>query len=108
MKITLNNLRLPAVTSTLLVLPLILLEWVNRRGFNQGFPLPLFGILWLLPAAFILVLRSSLAGLRTEGNTRTHRVKQILRITSLVLLAGLWLVILQDQMPCFLGVPNCD
>ena len=42
--------------SAILTLPFMILEWVNRRDFHEDFPIPLFGILWLLPAAFIFIL----------------------------------------------------
>lgn len=32
----------------------------------------------------------------------------LVSLAVMVLLAGSWAGILLDQMPCFLGVPNCD
>src|SRR5687768_1700334 len=49
MQTILTNLRLPAIFSFLLVLPFMIMEVVNRRNFNEGFPIPLFTIMWLLP-----------------------------------------------------------
>lgn len=34
-----------AIISTLLVLPFMILEWVNRRAYQEGYPFQLFGIL---------------------------------------------------------------
>ena len=53
----------------MLVLPLVVLELVNRRGFNQGFPV---------------------------------------KVVLLGLVAWYWIGLVIDQMPCFLGAPNCD
>jgi hypothetical protein len=32
----------------------------------------------------------------------------LLRVVFLAFIARMWIGILIDQMPCFLGVPNCD
>lgn len=48
--------RLPAIISFLLVSPFMILEWVNRENFSEGFPILLFGFLWLLSTAFIAIL----------------------------------------------------
>ena len=68
MKNITTNLRLPAIISTIVVLPFILLELVNRRNFNEGFPIPLFGFMWLLPMIFILTGMPILRNLRA-GNS---------------------------------------
>jgi hypothetical protein len=30
------------------------------------------------------------------------------RIATLIFIAWMWVAVVLDQMPCFLGVPNCD
>jgi hypothetical protein len=35
-------------------------------------------------------------------------INLLLRVAFLALIAWMWGGILIDQMPCFLGVPNCD
>ena len=89
-----KTLLVPAIAGTAAVLPLVLMEWWNRRGFPEGFPFVLFGLLWLLPAAgaFVLARPWALA----------------LRVGLLAVLVWGWGAILLDQLPCFLGVPNCD
>jgi hypothetical protein len=74
---------LPAVVGILAVVPFALLELVNRSGLNEAFPFVLFVLLWVLPGVLFWVI-------------------------VLGVLAWFWIVILTDQMPCFLGVPNCD
>lgn len=102
------QLRSPAIISTLLVVPLVVLEVMNRRGFAEGFPVPLFAALWLLPVVLLLTLMPVLRALRSGDTFRTHRVNILIRVAFLILVAWLWISLLLDQMPCFLGVPNCD
>lgn len=108
MKTTLPNLRYPAILSAVLVLPFVILELLNRPGYQEGFPLPLFGILGLLPAVFIRILTPTLAGIRAREPATLNSIKLWLRVSLLILIAWLWVAIILDQMPCFLGVPNCD
>lgn len=101
-----RNIRVSALISAALVLPFVILELVNRQ--DQGFPVTLFGFLWLLPLAFILLLlpivRRRPAGPMTAGN----RLGLWSRIAVMGFIAWVWVSIVLDQMPCFLGVPNCD
>jgi len=105
MKTFTKNLKSPLILSSLLVLPFILLEIINRRSYKEGFPGLLFGILWVLPIVFMLVLKPTLQHIR---NREYREVRLWLGVAILILTAILWIVILLDQMPCFLGVPNCD
>jgi hypothetical protein len=54
MQSILTNLRGPAIISFLLIIPFMVMEVVNRRNFNEGFPIALFVFMWLLPTLFIL------------------------------------------------------
>ena len=104
---TATQLTTAAVVSGLLVFPLVLLEVINHRRYDQAFPLALFVVLWLLPAIFILTLMPLVRSSRSS-NRKMHPVSVLIRIAVLVLLAVGWIGLLRDQMPCFLGVPNCD
>jgi len=108
MKNVLVNLRSPAIISFLLVLPFTILEVVNRRNFNEGFPIPLFIIMWVLPVVFILILMPIVRNVRAGNSPIASPVSLLLRVVFLVLIAWIWLGTVIDQMPCFLGVPNCD
>ena len=103
-----TNFRLPATLSFLLVLPFIILEIVNRRIFNEGFPVPLFVILWLLPVVFFLTVMPIMRNIRAGNSLIASPVNLLIRVVILVFIAWMWGGILIDQMPCFLGVPNCD
>lgn len=108
MKTLFTHLKFPAIISFILVLPLMILELINRRNFHEGFPLPLFGILWLLPVIFILVLTPIVRDIKMRENIMINPTRLLLSVASLIFIAWLWFVIILDQMPCVLGVPNCD
>jgi lysylphosphatidylglycerol synthetase-like protein (DUF2156 family) len=103
-----RNLRTPALISSVLVLPFMTLEFVNRRAFDEGLPVPLFAIMWLLPLSFILILMPIVRNLRAQERSTANPLSSLLGVVCLILLAWLWVGIIHDQMPCFLGVPNCD
>jgi len=103
-----GTLVVPAIIGCVSVLPFPALELVNRRRIHEGFPIPLFGFLWLLPTAFIVVLtpmvRNALAGAKILANP----LDLLLRVVVLAFIAWMWGGIVMDQLPCFLGVPNFD
>lgn len=107
MKSFLTTLIAPALTSLLLVLPLMVLEWTNRQPYQEGFPFPLFAFLWLLPVVFLLLLQP-VAALIRSGNTLQINSGILARVTVLALLAWIWVSVILDQKPCFLGLLNCD
>ena len=108
MQTLLTNLRSSAIISFLLVLPLMVMEVVNRRNFNEGFPIPLFVIMWLLPLLFILTATPMVRNMRAGNSIIANPVILVVRVVFLAFLIWLWFGILLDQIPCFLGVPNCD
>lgn len=89
-----------------LVAPFAVLDLAYNRatGRNSIDFAVLFGLLWLLTTAFAAILTSVVRGWREGGGP----VNLLLRIASLVLIAAMWGGIISDQLPCFLGVPNCD
>lgn len=103
-----GNLKTPAIVSSVLVLPFMILELVNRRDFHEGFLIVLFGLMWLLPLSFIVILMPILRGLPAGNRNMPSPLGLLPRVVLLILIAWLWIALLIDQMPCFLGVPNCD
>jgi len=108
MKNIFMNLRSSVIISSALVLPFIIMELVNRRNFNEGFPFPLFGFMWVLPILFILTLAPMVQTVRAGNSLIASPVNLLIRVVILVFIAWMWMGILIDQMPCFFGVPNCD
>lgn len=56
MKGVVANLKWPIIVSSILVLPLLILELKLNPLANKSDAVALFGFLWLLPFAFVLVL----------------------------------------------------
>jgi hypothetical protein len=65
----------------------------------------LFAVLWTLAATAVFMSGLLIA---SQGERSHRRWLVMLRVALLVLAAGGWLIISHDQMPCFLGEPNCD
>ena len=97
-----SNLAVAAGLSLLFILPFAVLE-LRNRPFNQDFPIPLFVVLFLLPLTFFLLLISI-----ARNASGASRINVVLRVAAMAIIAFLWVGLVRDQMPCFLGVPNCD
>ena len=108
MKSVLSTLKWPLLIGLLLVAPFMVMEYVNRQGFNEGSPIPLFIILWLLPVAFSLSMMPIIKTVRVGKSIFASPIILLTRAAFLVLIAWMWTGILVYQMPCFLEVPNCD
>jgi hypothetical protein len=108
MKNKLINLRLRAIVSSLIVLPFMIPELVNRRNFNEGFPVPLFVVLWVLPIIFMATLTPIAQNVRAGKSVAAKPVSLVLRVAVSIFIVWFWGSVVMDQMPCFLGVPNCD
>ncbi len=85
-----------------------ILEWVNRRAYQEEFPIGLFGIIWLLQVIFIFTLMPIIHNFGNRNKREGNPFKLLLNMVLLIIIAWLWIDIIQDQMPCFLGIPNCD
>ena len=103
-----GSLRTPAILSSVVVLPFVVLELVNRLRFHEDFPFPLFGLMWLLALSFVIILMSIPRNQHTHDGSIANPLSVLPRVVLLILIAWLWIGIILDQMPCFLGVPNCD
>ena len=99
-----------ALIGLVLVLPLVILESLNQTVNRQNAPglFLLFGLLWLLPTAFAVTLMPVVRSLRAGHSLMATPPNLLLRAASLALIALVWGSLLADQMPCFMGVPNCD
>jgi len=108
MKNIFTNLRSPAIIGFILVFPFMILELVNRRNFNEAFPITLFGFLWLLPILFIITIIPIVRNIGAGNSIIANPIILLLRVVFLALITWMWVSLVIDQMPCFLGVPNCD
>lgn len=110
MKSTITNLGSAAFISFILVLPFAILESLNQTITRQNAPglILLFGLLWLLPTAFIATLVPIVRTVRAGNGILASPMSLLFRLAFLALVATMWSGLLLDQLPCFLGVPNCD
>jgi hypothetical protein len=104
-----SDLRLAVLLGFVSVLPFVILEVRNQviTGDNSSGLILLFGLLWILVAAFILILTQAMRSVSSRRGVFANPWFW-LRLASLLSIAVLWGVIVIDQVPCFLGVPNCD
>ena len=96
-----------AIVGAAVVLPFVLLELAHRGG-DGDFPIPLFGLLWLLSTTVTLILTSLVRSVRARQSIMVSPVGLVLRIACLIPFVWMLVFLVIDQMPCFLGVPNCD
>ena len=104
-----TDIRSAAFVSSVLVLPFVILEFVFNNVNKQnalGLTL-LFGLLWLLPSAFIVSLGPIVRSLWARSGMMSP-TNLLLRVAFSAVVAMAWGVLLIDQLPCFVGVPNCD
>jgi hypothetical protein len=94
------------VLSTSLILPFAVLELVNNRAARSDFPVALFAFMWLNALALTALIVSISRTLRSPG--RRYTVSLAVRALAAIALAWMGVAGIVDQMPCFLGVPNCD
>lgn len=104
----LTTLKIPAFISFLLILPFMVMEVVNRRNFNEDFPIFLFFFMWLNLFAFSLILLPIVRGRRirnhdmanpvpTQGNTLLTKPKSAAMI-SIALILSFVMVFLLDYL----------
>jgi hypothetical protein len=100
--------RFAALAGLALILPFAILQirsgGVSRNGIVGV--TALFALLWLLPTVSI---SSSFRLLhRPAGATSRPRGRVLLAASIVLVAAWLWGSLLVDQLPCFIGAPNCD
>ena len=102
---TLRRVGTLIIISLALVLPFVILELIIV-GLKTDFPVLLFVVMWALTFLFIVILMAIIEGLRARKVSNPFTF--LLRAVLLTAIATILVVIIVDQMPCFLGVPNCD
>ncbi len=104
----LKRLFTPVLLGLLCVLPFAVMEIVNLGRIPDPFPYAIFLYLWLMFALFLICL-FAIVRLAKSRVSKQERLPALL-LNALVLLFSVMSIVylLADQMPCFLGVPNCD
>jgi hypothetical protein len=103
-----KNTIIATLAGLVVVIPFIVLEWINTSGFTQKeFPTAIFTFMWLNVGLFVFTLISLVKNVR-EGVLRTSLIVIVPKVVFLIILALGFTNLVADQLPCFLGVPNCD
>jgi hypothetical protein len=108
LKTVARDLGLAAVIGAVLVLPFLVLEMTIGKVSYSSLPVMLFAILWLLPSTLVLIAAPLVRNFRSGKGLFANPVALVFRLAFFTLIAVFWINLLNDQMPCFLGVPNCD
>ena len=99
-----------SLIGVVLVAPLAFLEFryntVNSRRASDY--VVLFGMLWVLPVAFVMIATPLVRALESGHTVLQSTFALGVKLILLVLVATMWVGIVNDQLPCFMGVPNCD
>lgn len=100
-----GQLVVAVVIGFLLTVPFFITEAITTSGFvTSGFPLALFNTMWVIASLFMfLVIPFVMAKGRPKGRT----LYIVLRIALILILARMWIGLVIDQWPCFLGATGC-
>lgn len=107
MDIIKQDLKAAAIVGVVLVVPLAFLQASNTDGASALDASVLFGLLWLLGALFVMLLTTVGRNMR-RIRSRSSSLYFFAALVSLMMVGVAWAGIVFDQMPCFMGVPNCD
>ena len=105
---TLKSFGASLLISATLVAPFIVLQWVNRRTLHEDFPFVLFTFMSLHSLFIVLLLTPALRRLRAKRSLRALKLGHWAGLLLGVFLLYVYANVVIDQLPCFLGVPNCD
>ncbi len=108
MQTLLKTLGSPPLISLLLILPLIIMEIVNRRSFDEGFPFTLFFGLWLNLFAVSLILLPIVRARWMENHVMANPVPAkgdtLLITPKSVLITGLVIILFAAIVPLLNGL----
>ena len=96
------------VISAGLVAPFMVLQWVNRRTLQEDFPVALFVFMSLHSLLIVGLLTPALQRLRAQRSLRALHLGHWAGLVFGAILVLGYVEVIRDQLPCFLGVPNCD
>jgi len=108
MKPKLKRFLTPILLGLLCVLPFVIMESVNPGHAPDPFPYTIFLYLWLMFALFLLCLFAILRLSKTKVSKKERLPAYLLNALVLIFTGISIAALIVDQMPCFLGMPNCD
>ena len=107
MKTVTTQLAQAALIGLLLTLPFVALELTfNSSQSDQGVGV-LFVFIWGLLTA-LTALTISLVRTIRSGRSVLSPMNLALKLPLLSVIAVIVITLIADQLPCFLGIPNCD
>lgn len=92
--------------SVFFVVPFIVMQWVNRRTFQEDFPLVLFTFMSVHALLFALVLIPALRRLKVGKSLGALKLGHGAGLLLGAFLICVYAGVVIDQLPCFLGVPT--
>lgn len=101
-----------ALFGLVLIAPFAFMEYWNNPVIHNGelpFPFLLFFALWIPPTIFFLGAAPIVRAVRAGESVLAHPISLVLRVLFLLFFALIWVRMILNEMPCFLGgVPGCD
>ncbi len=99
-----------ALMGVLIVLPFMLLQFRFNSVGSKDVPdlAVLFGLIWLLATASIFTIIPLAQTVQAGQSLAAKPATLVLRVAISALMVVVWISLIVDQLPCFLGVPNCD
>jgi hypothetical protein len=91
-----------------LVLPFFALQLINRRAFQEEFPVVLFVFMSVHALLIVFLLAPAVRRISATRSIAGLSVAHWAGLVFGILLVGIYASVVRDQLPCFLGVPNCD
>jgi predicted PurR-regulated permease PerM len=64
--------------------------------------------MWFWAMLFFVILMPLVRNVRARKSIIANPTTFLLSVIGLTLIAWLWVSLLIDQIPCFMGVPICD
>jgi hypothetical protein len=102
------RLALVLAFALVLVAPFAAMEAVNSSHAQAELPVLLFTFMFVHAALIAAAVSPAVQqALRTQGITSLSLLHWLGVLAGLILLS-IYVGVVLDQMPCFLGVPNCD
>lgn len=109
MKTMLTNPRWsPLISFMLGVFPFMILEWATRSNAPRSDASPmLWVVLWILSTGFIAILMLTVGGVRAGNRLLANPFSLLFSVIFFAAFAWMWVALVIDQMPCFLGGSGC-
>jgi hypothetical protein len=109
MKTMISNPRWAPVISFICgVFPFMILEWATRSDAPRSNASPmLWVVLWFLSTGFLVVLMGIMRNIRAGNRLLAKPVSLSLSVIFFAVFAWMWVALVIDQMPCFLGGSGC-